>query len=230
MKPSLRQCVFPLGPVCLVFLHMKALLFGYFLLDCFTHLCRSKPGASFPTSSKPSLCSPKPNHTPATPAIHEIVIDDHGDVCIIATTGAGEEVGYMVSSSVLRLQSPVLATLFGSNFAEGNALSERAQGCPPINVSLLEDGASALHLLLRILHLKPIAEEVTLNMLLDLAVLVDKYQCQSACRQQTTYCMKKQLRSNGFSKDLPEYLGLAIVFRNDEVFETVNLLMGESLL
>lgn len=102
------------------------------------------------------------------------VIDPEGDVLIRVSHGPK----LLASSTVLRLASPVLARmLFSPSFGEGRVQRSRSN---PQELFLPGDSHSAWNLLLIISHCRaddlrhvlPIAE-----LLLDLAMLADKYQC-----------------------------------------------------
>lgn len=93
----------------------------------------------------------------------------------------------------------------------------------PAEIILPDDNSAALKTLLDIIHMRPLPARMPLEELCKLAVLVDKYQCQDACRSQVTAWMKIELNGVGLSKELPEYLGLAVAFKGSEVLDAVSI-------
>ncbi|KAK5123550.1 hypothetical protein LTR85_002588 [Meristemomyces frigidus] len=155
-----------------------------------------------------------------------INIAAQGDVCLVV--GENEaEVGYIVDSHTPKLASPIFAALLGPRFAEGNALilhqDHQNANVSPFNVTLPEDDGKAMKLLLDHIHFRQVSDRLELADLVDLAVVVDKYQCQTALNHYATAQMRLLVDSNGFSDKLAEYLGLSIAFRSHEIFHAVTM-------
>ena len=94
------------------------------------------------------------------------VIDSEGDIILVC--GQTE---FQVSSTVLKLASPVFTALFGPSFAEGQAISSKAS-----RIQLLDDDAESMHFMCTVLHHKcTSATSIDLEKLEKLAVVTDKY-------------------------------------------------------
>ena len=125
---------------------------------------------------------------------------------------------------VLRLASPVLATLIGPRFAEGHALRRsKLESNEPAEIELQDDDAKALGTMLKIIHMCPVPKYISKEELIELARVVDKYMCQRACSGKAIIWTKEHLSLRGFSKDLIEFLGLAITFHSCEVMNITSI-------
>jgi hypothetical protein len=111
------------------------------------------------------------------------VVCDIGDVLLVADDGSHLPLRIQASSVLLSTASKVFRTLFRSGFAEGEAMRNAAESSPEIRVS---DAPADLLLLCQLLHFQGDLENVTHQRFLDLAVIVDKYDCTKALRYATT--------------------------------------------
>lgn len=152
-----------------------------------------------------------------------IHFDQRGDVRFIVKQDE-KTIGYVVNSAILRLASPVFAALLGPHFAEGHLLSKRTPHGPPVDIELFDDNAEALKVLLDIMHMRQIPDKVKLPLLLDLATLIDKYQCPRACQSQAeSWIMRTSILRKPWSSEFAELLGLAIVFGSGEIYALVSI-------
>jgi hypothetical protein len=109
-----------------------------------------------------------------------ITIDADGDV-ILELVDKDGDVRLLVSPKVLRLVSPVFATMFKSRFKEG---LDNARLSPeePIVISLPEDDAEALTILCNVVHylMEDVPRCLDPATLEKITILCDKYDCVSA--------------------------------------------------
>lgn len=148
-------------------------------------------------------------------AMKRITIDPLGDVlCTVHSAADGPE-AFLISSSIIRLASAVFEKLLTSN-----KLLVPTGGVS-YNIQIHSDRLPRFKLLFDILHMKALPRAVPLPELIELASIVEEYQCAHACRFQTENWMKEGL--SGYRKDLVEYLGLAMAFRSHDVFNTVSI-------
>ena len=94
--------------------------------------------------------------------------DPNGDVTLVV--GAAQ-VPLKVSSHVLSLASPVLATLLGPTFKEGTELQAKGQ----LTVPLPEDNPDVFRIICDVLHFRSFAEELDFPLLLEMATAVHYY-------------------------------------------------------
>lgn len=102
-------------------------------------------------------------------------IDLGGDVYLLIGPEASQ-VGIKVLSSLLVLISPYFCTLFGPRFREGADVADGKE------IRLEDDDLEAFTLLCRIIHMKCALSDQPLSLeeLLELAIVADKYQCVGA--------------------------------------------------
>ncbi|KAF2135725.1 uncharacterized protein K452DRAFT_322892 [Aplosporella prunicola CBS 121167] len=106
------------------------------------------------------------------PASLEVDICPHGDVIMVLANTR-----LHVSSAVLRSASPVFSAMFGPHFAEGQNLTERK----PKKIKFPDDDPEGMKVLCGVLHHKfDVTETPNLEVLKEIAILVDKYDCSSA--------------------------------------------------
>lgn len=102
---------------------------------------------------------------------------DHGDVILVV--GSGDDIRKLkVNSHVMRIASRFFTTLLGPNFSEGQNLSFRE----PKEISLPDDNPSLMTSICRVLHHKRegVYTIYPSGVLLDMAILVDKYGMHNA--------------------------------------------------
>ncbi|KAF2811893.1 uncharacterized protein BDZ99DRAFT_282566 [Mytilinidion resinicola] len=112
------------------------------------------------------------------PETIEVVLDKRGDV-IFELGGIGQPLTRLrVSSKVLTLASPVFDAMFNHGFAEGQNLSSAS----PRVVFLREDHSESMTILCQICHIRnqDVPKTLTVDLLAELTILCDKYDCVSA--------------------------------------------------
>lgn len=117
------------------------------------------------TTSKASA-----SFTPSTPTIKTVTCDPKGDAILVVN----ESTYIRVSSKVLSVGSPVFRALFDGRFLEGQNLSSTE----PPKLSFTEDNVDAMACLCRRLHwLEEPLGPIPIDLMFDLAILADKYDC-----------------------------------------------------
>jgi hypothetical protein len=86
-----------------------------------------------------------------------------------------EERRLRVSASSLANVSKVFRTMFGPYFSEGQDLSDISSG--PKEVHMPDDNADAIEIICSMMHFHSIPQEVGPDLMLDIAIVIDKYDC-----------------------------------------------------
>jgi hypothetical protein len=147
-----------------------------------------------------------------------IRLHDSGDVTLLIGYGDDRK-RVLVSTTVLRLASPVWKAMFGARWAESEA-SE---------IDLSHDDADAMLLVLRIAHLQfhDLAKGLKYRALLDLAVVCDKYDLIHLVRpfldlygwaKPYTYTLRQPIRHTARPIQYPGWLFIAWTFGYIESF------------
>ena len=103
------------------------------------------------------------------PKIQLIELDPYGDVTFVL-----KNVELRMNSKALSLASPVFKALLKPNFLEGQALRDRKM----VRVEFPEDDTEAMTTLCKLIHYRPDdTTNVEVDLLVNLAVLTDKYDC-----------------------------------------------------
>lgn len=116
------------------------------------------------------------------PQAFHYLVDPSGDLQLIVGPW---QTSLIVSSKVLMLASPVFRAMFDGAFGEAQFLSSNQKKKLVTAVELPEDNDEAMLLLCSLLHFKGDEGPLAVELLLELAVLVDKYHCASALRYMT---------------------------------------------
>ena len=159
---------------------------------------------------------------PEAAQTEQVVLDRHADVCLVTTARDGHAVEFLASSKSLTLASEVFAALLGPYFREGQSLAEALPGSPT-RIPLPDDKPDGMRILLEVLHHRPTPKRLSFDELAGLARVVDKYRCEHIFGIASTFGLRQHLRGEGASKSLAEYLGIAIAFRNPEMYGAVML-------
>ncbi|KAI5357014.1 putative SKP1/BTB/POZ domain superfamily protein [Septoria linicola] len=111
----------------------------------------------------------------------EIIAPD-GDVILLV--GTEDKQRHQVSSATLSSISPVFKALLGPHFREGQ---QPRSSSNPVSISLPDDESDDMHRLCQIAHLKfeEGLESLYCDDILQLAVLVDKYDCSALLQPQS---------------------------------------------
>jgi hypothetical protein len=130
-----------------------------------------------------------------------------------------QEVRIRVSSKHLALASRVFQSMLRPGFLAGDQL--RSQGFA--NLSLPDDNPAAMLILSNLVHGKNrrVPLKVKTSMLLELAILVDKYELLEIT-ETILGSWFKNLKNDipqGFSEDLLSWICISWVFENEELFE-----------
>lgn len=105
-------------------------------------------------------------------AAYHKTVDPAGDLSLSVGTDE-KQMSILVSSKVLSLASPVLAAMFGPNFAEGKAILNEGR---PVNIGLPDDDPEAMLWICEALHFRQhTTPEISFPLLEKLAGLCDKY-------------------------------------------------------
>lgn len=111
------------------------------------------------------------------------VVCDIGDVLLVADDGSHPPLRTQASSVLLSTASKVFRTLLRGSFAEGEAMRNATHSLVEIRVS---DTPADLLLLCQLLHFQGDLDKVKHEQFLDLALIIDKYDCAQALRYATT--------------------------------------------
>lgn len=120
----------------------------------------------------------------ASPAVAQYVpqacvqISPQGDMALKVSSAAGET-RFVVDSHVLCLASPVFRAMLGPNFKEGHDLRHAEEVEEEYVLPLLDDdNIEAFEIILNAIHLQnaKVPQTVSYETLLELAVIVEKYQ------------------------------------------------------
>lgn len=147
-----------------------------------------------------------------TAASWDEVMDPSGDLTLVV---GEEKVKLRCARNILILSSPVLKRMLDpeSPFMEGNVTDVSDDGTKHIN--LPEDEPEPLSLVLRIIHHKTedVPSKVPLDLLVELAILSDKYDLLCCIGQWTSsWC-------DGYTdQDARAWLFVGFVFKNPEAF------------
>ena len=131
---------------------------------------------------------PRPEQSPDEIKQDVVSLDKDGDAVIeIGDPKGAKTHKFLVSTSVLRLASPVFSKMFGPGFAEG----ERLRDDGFVHVKLEDDDVNAMRTILEILHHCYAVDIDTRNpdseALAQIAFCCDKYDCRAALRPWTYY-------------------------------------------
>ncbi|KAB5531428.1 hypothetical protein GE09DRAFT_1252137 [Coniochaeta sp. 2T2.1] len=152
--------------------------------------------------------------TPPNPLLSDIAPD--GDIVFIV----GEEKARLrVYSQCLRAASPVLNTMFGPKWSEGQRLSTQK----PLEIRLKEDDADALRTILCMLHHRTsdVPEILTAAQVLNIAVASDKYDLARALKYVRTHWLKTTKGEN--LSAMTDLLAAARLFGDEDMFAAQSL-------
>ncbi|KAB5529048.1 hypothetical protein GE09DRAFT_1149475 [Coniochaeta sp. 2T2.1] len=155
-----------------------------------------------------------PPATPPVPPISDIAPD--GDIVFIV----GEEKARLrVYSQCLRAASPVLNTMFGPKWSEGQRLSTQK----PVEIKLEEDDADALRTILCVLHHRTsdVPEILTAAQVLNIAVASDKYDLARALKYVRTHWLKTITGEN--LSTMADLMAAARLFGDEDMFAAHSL-------
>lgn len=129
------------------------------------------------------------------------------------------EIRVRCSSKHLTLASPVFNAMLSRNFKEGAALRSAAT----LELPLPDDDAGAVLILLSIIHVqtKKVPLEAGLKMLTRIAIIVDKYQLQTAVKLLSAIWMDrlKAKIPRRWTKDLQRWILITQVFQCPTAFK-----------
>jgi hypothetical protein len=146
------------------------------------------------------------------------------------SVGSGrEEVRFQVSSRHLSLTSPVFGAMFRLDFKEGTALRSTGR----VEVALEDDNPAAFLIFLNIIHgyTRRVPRKISLEMLSDMAFLVDKYECLEAVEVFSDMWIDgiKSGIPHSLMENLLRWLCIAWVFRRPTEFKrTTEIIEHES--
>ena len=149
--------------------------------------------------------------------IQEHVIDDEGDVILVL--GEPPVSHIKVSSKILSVASKPLRALLSDKFKEGQQLIEKKNGrSGPAYVELPEDDKEAMLVLCQVLHFRKVEGCPSINLLNNVAILCDKYDCSQALHFASSTWLAAYLPF----VDQPNHEGLladAYLFKNPAYFQ-----------
>ncbi|CAG8978375.1 hypothetical protein HYALB_00010394, partial [Hymenoscyphus albidus] len=138
-----------------------------------------------------------------------------------STTPEAQIITMLVSSRHLSLASNVFKAMLRQNFQEGNELSLNGT----VTINLPEDNPAAFEILMNIIHAKnrSIPKKVTLQMLAELAILVDKYRMHESTGFLADMWIAELEEDipHKMCEDLMLWMAITYVFRHEEHFEDV---------
>ncbi|KAF2765894.1 hypothetical protein EJ03DRAFT_330570 [Teratosphaeria nubilosa] len=84
-------------------------------------------------------------------ALEVVTIDPRGDPRLVCKRKHdNQSVGFLVSSTVLKLASKIFKAMLAGNFAEAQALRNASGG--PVDITLPDDDAEGMRLMLKFMH------------------------------------------------------------------------------
>lgn len=132
---------------------------------------------------------------------------------------------FFVSSNHLRLASPVFEKMLSGEWAEGSAL--RTRGITEIKVQTAN--SEALWVLLHIIHgrTRKVPRTVSLDLLTQLAVLVDYYECHESVEVFSKIWIKSwnKRRPSSYCYDAIQWLCISWVFRDGRIFRDMTRIL-----
>lgn len=139
---------------------------------------------------------------------NEDCICEFGDIVLVVNDGFHPIQKLRVSSCVLAMSSRVFKVLFSGRFAEGLAAKDRSSS-QPYEVEI-QDAPVPMKQLCRLLHHQEAfeTEDKSANVLLDLAILIDKYDCCSTVYLQADALLQHATDSHFETIFLQEPYGL----------------------
>ena len=139
-----------------------------------------------------------------------------GDIILVI---GGEKGRCCVQSFILRMSSDVFKAMLSSHYSEGGRL-ETSTGSP-IEIDLPDDSYDAMAIVLRVLHLQDKdIQGMTASTLLEVAVLVDKYQCQPGLAYAASHWLR--LTKNLSSQDLFDMLAASYLLDCPNSFQELS--------
>ncbi|CZR66908.1 uncharacterized protein PAC_16809 [Phialocephala subalpina] len=161
---------------------------------------------------------------------HDLFRFEPGDVSI-RVMYAGEICTGMVSSHAMALGSPVWEKFLFPPWKETKDLEGQDVRTPPVQeLSFVEDDGEALLILLRIAHLKfkEIPTALSYDHLLNLAILVDQYDCIGIIRPWlATWLANEETEWKAPGREC--WLFIAWAFGRNEIFESLALKMVKGI-
>lgn len=151
-------------------------------------------------------------------------IDPKGDVLLVLGAKSNEKTEILVSSKVLSLNSSVFSAMFSNSLSEGTALIQNSASNQPTRIPLPGDNCDAIILLCEILHFRyDHAKQGVpeLAALLDLGIVVHKYDCSRALAFIGEKWMEKYLPSAGLN-GFEDVLLIAYLFDDSKMFKAVS--------
>jgi hypothetical protein len=141
------------------------------------------------------------------------VVDITPDGDVVLVVGA-ENLRLRVYSSHLRTASKIFAVMFGPHWSEGQKLSTEA----PKEVPLPEDDPDAMQIICNFLHhrSKLVSGNVTSKEVLQLAILVDKYDLKDTLTFPSLQWLRPRL--SGEMMESGYFLAAAYLFDNNDAF------------
>ncbi|CAK3823077.1 Hypothetical predicted protein [Lecanosticta acicola] len=135
----------------------------------------------------------------------EETICEFGDIILVADDGFYPTLKIRVSSCIIAMSSKPLKALFSNKYSECKFAEERSADKP--HEVALKDAPVPLKHLCRLLHHQyPISDkddenELSPSMLLDLAVIADKYDCVDALKLPTDALLARHVDEDFFFQD-----------------------------
>lgn len=148
-------------------------------------------------------------------------LDSNGDVILVVTGESPQSTRkLLVSSKALALASPVFAALFSRKFSEGIKIIKSIRP----EITLNDDYSDAMRIMLGVFHFREL-EKVDAQMMAEIAVLYDKYDCAKALMPWIKIWSERIIASiktaNAHAYNL--LLVAAHFFRDQELFSQVSL-------
>lgn len=146
-------------------------------------------------------------------------IAENGNVVLIV---GPEERRLRVSASSLANVSKVFHTMFGPHFSEGQDLNDISSG--PKEVHMPEDNPEAIEIICSIMHFRSILQEVGPDLMLDIAIAADKFDCSVVLQHASILWLDPKKSKN--LVELARLMAASYLLDNSKAFSQVTLAMA----
>jgi hypothetical protein len=149
-----------------------------------------------------------------------VSLDGSGDA-VLAVGGPDTHgtVGFLISTKVLSLASPVFAKMFGPDFQEGQKICRGET----IQVELGDDDSLAMEVILKALHYYKLNQcPIDAERLASIAVHCDKYDCTGALSSWISYWFNNLILINRRPEELGFLLLATYNFDDTEQFKEIS--------
>jgi hypothetical protein len=147
-------------------------------------------------------------------------VDIAADGNVVLLVGP-EERRLRVSASSLANVSKVFRTMFGPYFSEGQDLSDISSG--PKEVHMPDDNADVIEIICSMMHFRNIPQEVGPDLMLDIAIVADKYDCGIVIQHASILCLDP--KKSKTLVELARLMAASYLLDNSKAFSQITLAM-----